>query len=329
VLKHLFTVVDGFNLFFTLVALVIALYLYPRSPRAKLTTIAYLPIAIGFVAILLRNMNLIANYPIINHAVMAGFIIQVLIFTIGFARWHQFMESEREVLQYKLAIERSEKELAVQRAEQRVKDSIARDLHDDVAASMSGIRILSQVASKQFAAKVPEASALLEQITRSAQSTLDSIGDLIWAVKPTPDYLNDLADRMREYAATVLEAKNIDYEIRIPRNLPTLQPDIEARRNLYLIFKEAVNNAVKYSQCKSIDICLTLTDNRLEMCVCDDGVGFPREGIREGNGIPNMHKRAKDLGGTLQLIVKDKGVRVQFSMELPVEAKSEKLVAKK
>ncbi|MCC6412545.1 MAG: hypothetical protein IT270_12850, partial [Saprospiraceae bacterium] len=286
-------------------------------------TYAYLPIAVGFVAILLRNMNVIPNYPMINHAVMAGFIIQVLIFTVGFARWHRYMENERDVLQYKLAIEQSEKKLAIQKAEQRVKDSIARDLHDDVAASMSGIRILSQVAFKQFAHKVPEAAPLLEQITRSAQSTLESIGDLIWAVKPNPDYLNDLADRMREYASNVLDAKDIAYEIHIPRNLPVLKLNIETRRNLYLIFKEAINNAVKYSNCTSLDICLKIKGNMLEMCVCDDGQGFPVEGFREGNGLPNMRQRAQDLGGTIQIIGKEKGVRVLFEMELPLEVKME------
>ena len=322
VLKHIFTILDGSNLFFTLMALVIALYLFPKNPWARLTTFAYLPIALGFIAILLRNMNAIPNFPIINHAVMAGFIIQVLIFTIGFARWHRYMESERDVLQYKLAIEKSEKQLAVQKAEQRVKDSIARDLHDDVAASMSGIRILSQVAYKQFAHKVPEAAPLLEQITRSAQSTLESIGDLIWAVKPSPDYLNDLADRMREYASNVLDAQNIDYEIHIPRNLPVLKLNIETRRNLYLIFKEAINNAVKYSNCNSMDICLKINDNKLEMCVCDDGQGFPTEGFREGNGLPNMRQRAQDLGGAIQIIGGEKGVRVLFEMELPDDVKN-------
>lgn len=322
ILKYIFSVLDSSNLFFTLMALVIAFYLFRKNPRARLTTFAYLPIAMGFIAILLRNMNIIPNYPMINHAVMSGFIIQVLIFTIGFARWHRYMENERDVLQYKLAIEQSEKELAVQKAEQRVKDSIARDLHDDVAASMSGIRILSQVAYKQFAHKVPEAAPLLEQITHSAQSTLESIGDLIWAVKPNPDYLNDLADRMREYASNVLDAQNIEYEIHIPRNLPVLKLNIETRRNLYLIFKEALNNAVKYSNCKSLDICLKINGQKLEMCVCDDGQGFPPEGIREGNGLPNMRQRAKDLGGTIQITGKEKGVRVLFEMELPEDVKN-------
>lgn len=323
ILKYVFSILDSSNLFFTLMALVIALYLFRKSPRARLATFAYLPIAIGFVAILLRNMNIIPNYPMINHAVMSGFIIQVFIFTIGFARWHRYMENERDVLQYKLAIEQGEKELAVQKAEQRVKDSIARDLHDDVAASLSGIRILSQVAFKQFAHRVPEAAQLLEQITRSAQSTLESIGDLIWAVKPSPDYLNDLADRMREYASNVLDAQDIAYEIRIPRNLPVLKLNIETRRNLYLIFKEAINNAVKYSNCRSLDICLKISGNMLEMCVCDDGDGFPPEGIREGNGLPNMRQRAKDLDGTIQIIGKEKGVRVLFEMELPLDVKYE------
>jgi len=316
-LQYLFTVVNAFFILFTLNALYLSFRHFHRSPRARLALVAFLPLSMAFIAILLRNLAFIPAWPFIQHAVVLGFILEALVFTIGFSRWHRSVESDRRLLQLKLAVEQQEKQLAVQAAEQRVKDRIARDLHDDVAASMSSIRILSQVAHRQFAQKAPDAAPLLLQISQNAQSTLESISDLIWAVKPHADYLNDMADRMREYAVKMLDAKDIDYEMNIPRNLPMLDLDIETRRNIYLIFKEAVNNAMKYSQCSRISISLQVENECLNLCVADNGVGFDTVTAQRGNGLTNMEKRARDSAGQFQIkTAPGQGTAVRFSLPL-------------
>jgi signal transduction histidine kinase len=285
------------NLIFTFVAIYISLRYYRTSVRAKILTMAYLPLGVAFVAILLRNIGIVPNYPVIQNAVLWGFLSEVLIFTIGFAYYHQSVETEKKILTYQLAIEDQKQELAVQ----RLKDRIARDLHDDVAASMSGIRILSEVAESQVKEKAPESGALLAQITQNAQQTLDSISDLIWAVKPSHDYLNDLADRIRHQAGQVLQAKGIDYEIIIPRDLPLLALDAEKRRNAFLIFKEALNNVVKYSQCTKVKILLSYDQSVMQLIVQDDGRGFDLNTVEQGNGLVNMYRRAVDMGGEISI----------------------------
>jgi signal transduction histidine kinase len=186
-----------------------------------------------------------------------------------------------------------------------------------VAASMSGIRILSQVARNQFAGKSPEAVSLLEQISLNASAILDSISDLIWAVKPHPDYLNDMADRMREYAVKIFDAKDIEYRLSIPRNLPMRDMDIETRRNIYLIFKEAVNNAMKYSSCTHMEVNLQVNNEQLLLRVADNGVGFDAGTTIRGNGLANMEKRARDIGGALSVISgSGKGTEVLLSLRL-------------
>lgn len=303
----------------TLISVIIIIRNFRTSIRARIVVFAFLPLAAAFILNLLRNINAIPNYPFIQYAVMWGFILEALIFAIAFIRWHGFVDTDRSVLQLKLSMEQQEKLLAVQAAEQKVKDRIARDLHDDIAASMSGIRILSKVAHQQFAHKVPEAAPLLEQISKSAQSTLESISDLIWAVKPHPDYLNDMADRMREYAQKFLDARDIDYQLNIPRNLPVMEMDIEARRNAYLIFKEAINNAMKHSECTQMDISLLADREKMTLIVSDNGVGFDvAEKISSGVGLGSMKKRATDIGGALEIISSlGQGTKVTFS--LPVK----------
>ncbi len=317
ILQHIFTVVNVFFILFTLNALYLSFRHFRRSPRARLALWAFLPLSMSFIAILLRNLAIIPAWPFIQHAVVLGFILEALVFTIGFSRWHRTVESDRKLLQLKLAVEQQEKQLAVQAAEQRVKDRIARDLHDDVAASMSGIRILSQVAHSQFSQKAPDAAPLLLQISQNAQSTLESISDLIWAVKPHADYLNDMADRMREYAVKMLDAKDIDYEMNIPRNLPMRDLDIETRRSIYLIFKEALNNAMKYSECSRINISLQVENERLNLRVADNGGGFDSAVARRGNGLMNMEKRARDIGGDFYITTAPgQGTDVRFSLPL-------------
>ncbi len=305
----------------TIISVVVIIRNFRTSIRARIVVFAFLPLALAFILNLLRNINVIPNYPFIQYAVMWGFILEAGIFAIAFIRWHGFVESDRNVLQLKLSVEQQEKLLAIQAAEQKVKDRIARDLHDDIAASMSGIRILSKVAHQQFADKVPDAAPLLEQISKSAQSTLESISDLIWAVKPHPDYLNDIADRMREYAQKFLDAKDIDYQLNIPRNLPVMELDIEARRNTFLIFKEAINNAMKHSECTRMDISLLADAEKMTLLISDNGIGFDlQEKGSTGVGLSSMNKRAQEIGGELKITSEpEKGTKVSFV--LPGEGK--------
>jgi signal transduction histidine kinase len=318
ILKVIFMVTDFTNLFFTLLALLVTLYFWRTSERARITAIAYLPLALGFVAILLRNMNIIPNFPFINHAVMVGFIIEVLVLTIGFSIAFRVTAKEKEHLILQLTLEQQEKQLAIQTAEQQVKDRIARDLHDDVAASMASIRILSQVVRKKLNGQLLEVMPLLEQIGQSAQSSLDGISDIIWAVKTNPDFLNDLADRMRDYAGKTLEVREINYHFDIPRQLPMLNLPVDARRNLYFIFKETINNAAKYSRCKQLNVTMKLAEpTKLLLRMEDDGCGFNPNDIKFGNGLLNIQKRAKDLGADLHLsAAPGKGVLVQLTLNI-------------
>lgn len=321
VLKFVFTAVMLSILVITAISAWVVISNFNKNPRARVVAIAFVPLAGAFILNLLRNINVVPNYPFLQYAVMWGFIVEVLIFTVAFIRWHAVIEGDRKILEMKLEVEHQERIIAVQAAEQRVKDRIARDLHDDIAASMSGIRILSKVAHQQFAEKIPEAGPILEQISKSAQSTVESISDLIWSVKPHPDFLNDMADRLREYAGKVLETQDIEYHINIPRTLPVLDLEIEARRNVYLLFKEAINNAVKHSQCTKLDIKLSATKELVSLLVHDDGVGFDLKNKMEsgvGLGLNNMGKRAREIGGDLKITsAPGKGTTVSFTLKVP------------
>lgn len=321
VLKVFFVVINISNLIFIATAFGITLRHFFSHYQARIMLIGSFPLAVAFTIISLRNLSVIPNYPFIQFVVACGFMVEVLVFAIAFARWYRTVEIDRDLLKRKVLIEAKEKLLAIQEAEQRVKDRIARDLHDDVAASLSSIRILSQIVKRQVSEKAPDSTPLLEQITGSAQSTLDSIGDIIWAINPHTDYLNDVADRIREYAVKTLELQEISFNLDISRNLPAFNLDVEARRNIYLIFKEAVNNALKHANCSHMDIKLVVVEQEMALTIRDNGVGFDLHHIRRGNGLNNMHKRAQDIGGNLTLYAEEgKGTTITFRLPLPSAA---------
>jgi signal transduction histidine kinase len=163
----------------------------------------------------------------------------------------------------------------------------------------------------------------LEQINKSAQTTLESISDLIWSVKPHTDFLNDMADRVREYCGKVLESQDIAYKINIPRLLPILELEIETRRNIYLLFKEAINNAVKHSNCSTLDISLDANKEHISLRVADNGIGFvlaEKQAEGNGQGLRNLFKRARDIGGELKIdSTPGKGTLVEFKLPLIVQ----------
>jgi signal transduction histidine kinase len=299
--RQLLRFTDALNLLFTLSALWVVLFNARRAVQARVLLLAFLPISLAFTAILLRNIGILPHFPLLNHLVMGCFIWEVGVFTINFALRHRHIAVDRRLLQLQLALEQKEKELAIQIAEQQLKDRIARDLHDDVAASLSGIRMLSEVVQRRLDGQAPDSARALAQISTHAQQTLENLSDLIWAVKPSTDTLNSLADRIRTYAAGLLNNHDIRCSFDIPHNLPVETLNLEAKRNLHLIAKEAINNALKYSGCTHISISLQRRNDGLHLSVKDNGRGFDLEKSQSGNGLRNMADRAKDIGATLTI----------------------------
>lgn len=182
-----------------------------------------------------------------------------------------------------------------------VRERIAKDLHDDIGSTLSSIRVFSDVVQAQVAPVRPEAVPLLQRISTNATTLSESMQDIIWTVQPKNNRLQDVITRLREFGLRMAEAKAIRFTMQVADDFDRLTLDMEQRRNLYLIGKESINNAIKYANCSRIDIGLHLTGRQLRMTIQDDGVGFDPATARAGNGLANLYQRARDIGGTLQL----------------------------
>jgi signal transduction histidine kinase/streptogramin lyase len=203
---------------------------------------------------------------------------------------------------------------------ERVRYGIARDLHDDVGSTLSSISVLAEVAHSHYHGPHPErAAALLEQIGESSRRMLDSMGDIVWTINPGHDSLEDVIVRMRSFASNTLEARDIDFIFEVAPGVPDLKLSMSTRRDLFLIYKEALNNLVKYARCREAAIRLGYEQHRLLLTVQDDGVGFDAAApaLGGGNGLGNMRSRAAGMGGELHIdTVPGQGTTLRLNVPL-------------
>ena len=184
------------------------------------------------------------------------------------------------------------------------RERLARDLHDEMGSTLSSIRFFSEYATQQVGNEKPEIKPVLQRISDSASNMSESMQDIIWAMKHTSDDLEDLTTHMTEFALRIFEARNVRFRTFISDEFhdKNLKPDV--RRNIYLIFKEAVNNAAKYAQAGLVELHLSLKNGYLVMKIKDDGQGFVMEETGAGsggNGLKNMDQRAKEINGRLAI----------------------------
>ncbi|MGB8192210.1 MAG: ATP-binding protein, partial [Chitinophagaceae bacterium] len=200
---------------------------------------------------------------------------------------------------------------------EKIRERIATDLHDDMGSTLSSIRIFSDVARNQLVNTQPQVVPLLEKISTNASQLSDNMQDIIWTIKQDNDKLEDLVTRIREFGLKLCDAKDIAFKVHISESFKTSKLDLEQRRNLYLIFKECLNNAIKYSNCTIIQLFITQQRRHLKMVIEDNGKGFSEEAITKGNGLNNIRKRAMEINGNATIeSAPGRGTRIDILINL-------------
>jgi signal transduction histidine kinase/ligand-binding sensor domain-containing protein len=172
---------------------------------------------------------------------------------------------------------------------------IATDLHDDIGADLTRIALLSEVA------RGAEESGPLSSIARIARESVSSMNDIVWAINPKRESVVDLIRRMRQHADEVLISRAMALRFDPPQVPSTLRLAMDVRRDLLLIFKEAVNNAARHARCTTVTIDVRIERSRMTLAIADDGVGFDASAASDGHGLHSMRRRAERLKGTLEI----------------------------
>jgi PAS domain S-box-containing protein len=225
--------------------------------------------------------------------------------------------TERKVAEAALAKSREERF----RELERVRKRIATDLHDDIGSSLTKISLLSEVINQRAGTRDGEITQPLSMIAGTSRELVDSMSDIVWAINPQKDHLSDLTGRMHRFAADVLTAGNIKFTWHAPDLENDVSVGANVRREIFLTFKECINNMVKHSHCSEAHLEVRINSVSLEVHLRDNGKGFDTSDETDGHGLLSIRERAAALGGHLKIqSASGKGTRIR--MKVPLDQNS-------
>ena len=201
---------------------------------------------------------------------------------------------------------------------ERTRNRIARDLHDEVSASITGIVYFADAIKEELNKSSSSVTGrLLNMISESAAQIQESISDIIWSINPDNDDWSVVLPKFRRFASDICESKNIIYEINIPENFVGRSLRMEHRHDLWLVFKEIVTNSVKHSKCTDLEIKLYNDSEFLYLDIEDNGSGFDPSIPSPNNGIKNIKTRINSLKGNCEL-ASEIGKGTKWSIKIPL-----------
>jgi signal transduction histidine kinase len=195
---------------------------------------------------------------------------------------------------------------------------IAKDVHDDIGASLTRLFMLSEMAKNNLDDQV-KTREWLDQISITCRNVTQGMTQIIWALDPKNETFEGVIAYIRQYAFKFLEPTSITCHFDVPEDMPNIKLDIEERRNIYLVFRETLNNIVKHSEASKVWIALRKDDDELFISIKDNGRGFDQENLaKPGNGLVNIKKRMKDIGGQIE-IATEPGQGTKTTLTMPME----------
>jgi signal transduction histidine kinase len=204
---------------------------------------------------------------------------------------------------------------------ERLRTSIATDLHDDIGSTLTEIALYSDAGLRHVHAQpLPDAQTdtLFQEIGALARGLVDAMSDIVWAIDPKNDSFEFLLLRMKSHATTVFEAKGIAHDIDIPPELAHLRLPLGFHRGFFLVFKEAITNVLRHSQAQHVWLSVHRDRGSLVMEIRDNGKGFAPATGAGGNGLLNMQRRARDFHGTVEIAsIPSSGTTVTLRAPLP------------
>ena len=282
------------------VLLLISYLLWVSITKNKIVWFYFAAVIITLICstILVAKHTGLVDLPVSSGTFMGmGSIIEMIVMTAGITLQFYNYKKEKE----KLLISYLQQQKAINQqillTEETERKRIARELHDDIGAGLTRIALMSEAAKN----KVNVSAREIDEIAQTCRRLVGNMGEIVWSLSPENNSLEALVAYTREELHKLLEYSGIQYNLYLPEFEKDIQLTNEQRRNILLITKELVHNAVKYSQAKNIIVQASMLHNDFIVSVKDDGDGFDEATVKHGNGIRNMRQRILELGGHLTI----------------------------
>lgn len=298
----------------------------PQYLLENIMKIGILVIGIAFIYLAVKKRNRLFNYIAAGNAMLilfsaislgliwftvksnaiyfsskfyynTGIIFELAFFLLGltYKNRSELIKGIKEQEAMKLVAEKKEFEtqIAVIKAQQEERNRISADMHDDLGAGMTTIRLYSELAKGKLTDNpIPE----IDKISSSANELLNKMNAIIWSMSSSNDSLGNMIAYIRSYALEYFENTGINCRISIPENLPNIEVVGEIRRNVFLVVKEVLNNILKHAKATEVQITLVRNADELDLYIQDNGIGIKMDSLRQfGNGLKNMKKRMADV----------------------------------
>ena len=182
---------------------------------------------------------------------------------------------------------------------QQLRLRIAGDLHDDLSSDLSGVAVVADMIRKNPALDEPQREDLA-MIRDTAVRMVDGVRDIVWYIDPEHDSIEAMIDRMRAVAERLLRGINYRFDVAASRRIPNLS--METRKDLYLVFKEALQNVVRHAEAHEVAIDFVINRREVRLTIRDDGVGFDPAADADGTGLRSIRRRARQLGAKLEIL---------------------------
>lgn len=277
-----------------------------------LSAVAFFFVSMSFTFFI--RLGLLEANSFTMNAVYAGFLTEMMILTFGLTiRYNQY-KKDRE----KLLVQMKEKEIAeavkIALAREEERKRIAADMHDDLGAGLSGLQLMSELSSRKIKAEDLQKDA--KKIFSSARELGNKVRDIVWTLNAENDSLENLILYTHKYGHQLFEETPVSFHLKMPDEIPAIQVNGTIRRHLFLLVKEALNNILKHADASEAFCSFDAGQDQLSLTISDNGKGFRTSDPSGGNGLANMKRRARLLGGQITISTATGGTVVAFTVPL-------------
>ncbi len=256
--------------------------------------IVFSSVALSFILLNISASSIFTS-SLFYHDIGIIFALAFFLLGLTYKNRRELVERIQEQEALKLDVEKKdfEKQIDIIKAQQEERNRISADMHDDLGAGMTTIRLYSELAKSRITdTPIPE----IEKISSSANELLNKMNAIIWSMSSSNDSLGNMIAYIRSYSLEYFEDSGVNCRISIPENLPNIVVSGEIRRNVFLVVKEALNNVLKHAQATEVTITLERVSDGLKLYIQDNGKGINFDQLRQfGNGLKNMQKRMEDI----------------------------------